>query len=158
MKRSQAASKEIPSTCKEEVLPGRAVQCWQRLRGNAEEFPCLVTVPQPGLAASPALWVRCHCELFCASSVATLTSEERKRFECVCSLSKSSTERKWHKAVALIGGELRFRGRDQNMPCFLIKTKIYCTMGFCHYSLPSLGSVVGLPSCAAEKEGFPCLQ
>lgn len=65
-KRSQVASREIPTTLMDKVFTGRAVKRWQRLRGDAEEFPCLVTLPQPGLAASPALWMRCHCRPCCS--------------------------------------------------------------------------------------------
>lgn len=86
--------------------------------------------------------------LFCASNVATLPVKRGSILRCVYSVSKGGSEGKRHKAVALIGGEVRWRGRDQRLLHFLIKTKHHCTMGFCHCSLPFLGSVVGLYSWA----------
>lgn len=107
----------------EKVFTGRAVKRWQRLCGDTEEFPCLVTLlPQPGLAAIPAWCTRWHCRP-CGSMPQTWLPLPVKRggvLACVCSVSESGGERKRRKAVDLLE---EYRVQQQRMLPY--KDKIY---------------------------------
>lgn len=164
MKRSQVASEEIPTPCMEKVFTGRAVRRWQRLRGDAEEFPWLVTLPQPGLQpALPGVRGGTAVLVFHASNVAAPTSKGRKRFECVCipwagafvrgggakhwSYWRSAEVRRWTPESAL------FPYKDKNLLPYSVLSPLTSLSGLSR-GLMLLSS----PSCTAEKEVFPCLQ